>query len=157
MNDKDKKYLTANRLEEVKKELEELKGEKRKDIARRIEDAKNLGDLSENAEYAEAREEQAFNEGKIKELENLIRNAEVIKENNSRKSVVKVGDSVEVKDSKGNKHTFTIVGSNEADPLNDKISNESPLGKSFLGKNKGDKISTNTPLGEARYKIIKIR
>lgn len=152
------KYISAKRLEEIKQELEELKDVKRKEIAKRIEEAKSLGDLSENAEYMEAREEQAFNEGKIKEFEGLVRDAVVIKEDKKRvKTSVTVGDIVDVQKSNGDRREFTIVGSNEADPLNGKISNESPLGRSFLGKIPGEEVRVSTPSGEIKYKILKIR
>src|SRR3989344_7150671 len=151
------KYVSAQRLEELKQELEELKNVKRKEIARRIEEAKSLGDLSENAEYMEAREEQAFNEGRIKELEELVRESVLIEENKRRaKTSVSVGDTVEVENS-GKSQTFTIVGSNEADPLNNKISNESPLGRAFLGRIPGEKIKVNTPSGQFEYKIVRIK
>ena len=151
------KYVSAQRLEELKQELEELKNVKRKEIARRIEEAKSLGDLSENAEYMEAREEQAFNEGRIKELEELVREAVLIEENKRRaKTSVSVGDTVEGENS-DKSQTFTIVGSNEADPLNNKISNESPLGRAFLGRIPGEKIKVNTPSGQFEYKIVRIK
>lgn len=151
------KYVSAQRLEEIKKELEILKNVKRKEIAKRIEEAKNLGDLSENAEYMEAREEQAFNEGKIEELDGLVREAVIIKEEKGRiKTSVNIGDNVEVKNQKGETQTFIIVGSNEADPMKGKISNESPLGRSFLGRVPGEEISILTPSGEIKYKIVRI-
>ncbi len=153
----DTKYVSAQRLEELKQKLEELRNVKRKEIAKRIEEARSLGDLSENAEYMEAREEQAFNEGKIKEIEELVREAVVIEENKGRvKTSINVGDSIEVENSSGERQEFTIVGSNEADPLNNKISNESPLGRSFLGRIPGEEVKALTPSGEVRYKIIKI-
>lgn len=156
--DEKKTYVSAERLEELKQELEELKGIKRKEIAKRIEEAKNLGDLSENAEYMEAREEQAFNEGKIKELEDLIRDAVVIeKDKGSRKTSISVGDMVEVQQDNGAKKEFKIVGSNEADPLTGKISNESPMGQALLGRTPGEEISITTPSGNAKYKILNIK
>lgn len=152
------KYVSAQRLEELKQELEELKNVKRKEIARRIEEAKSLGDLSENAEYMEAREEQAFNEGRIKELEELVRDAVLIEDAKGRaKTSVGVGDTVEVERNGGDRQIFTIVGSNEADPLNNKISNESPLGRAFLGRIPSEKVKVNTPAGEFEYKIIRIK
>lgn len=152
------KYVSANRLEEIKQELKELKNVKRKEIAKRIEEAKSLGDLSENAEYFEAREEQAFNEGKIKELEDLTREAVVIEEEKrGAKTNVSVGDSIEVEQEGGKRKDFTIVGSNEADPLNGKISNESPLGRALLGRIPGEEITTQTPSGTVKYKIIRIK
>ena len=158
MKENNTKYISAERLGEVKRELEELKDVKRKEIAKRIEEAKSLGDLSENAEYMEAREEQAFNEGKIKEFESLVRDAVVIeKGQRGTKTSVAVGDTIDVQKSDGERKEFTIVGSNEADPLIGKISNESPLGRSFLGKIPGEEIEATTPAGDVKYKILKIR
>ena len=150
-------YISKERLEELRSQLEELKRNKRKEIAKRIENAISLGDLSENAEYHEAREEQAFNEGKIQELEDLIRNAVIIKENGHQKTknVAEVGDKVEVAKN-GENQTFSIVGSTEADPSQRKISNESPLGKALLGRAVGEEIKVTTPSGQAMYKILRI-
>ena len=151
-------YITKERLETLRAQLEELRIVKRKEIAQRIENAISLGDLSENAEYHEAREEQAFNEGKIQELEEVIRNAVLIKENehNKPKDKVEVGDVVEV-EKNGEKISFTIVGSTEADPLQKKISNESPLGKTLLGRTIHEEVLVPAPGGHATYKIVKIR
>lgn len=149
-------YVTKERLEEIKEELEQLKTVERKRIAKRIEEAKSHGDLSENAEYMEAREEQAFIEGKIRELEDIVRDAEVIEENKKDDSVVNVGDTIEVKRDDGEKQIFTIVGSNEADPMEGKISNESPLGRAFLGRSVKDAVEATTPNGTTGYTIKKI-
>jgi transcription elongation factor GreA len=153
------KYLSAQRLLELKQELEELRNTRRKEIAKRIEEAKSFGDLAENAEYMEAREEQAFNEGRIREIEELVREAVVIEEESKghTKTLVNVGDGIEVENetTKERSH-FTIVGSNEADPLNGKISNESPLGRSFLGRSPGERVTALTPGGEIAYRILKI-
>lgn len=152
------KYLTKEGLEKFKIELQELKGSKRKEITRRIEEAKSLGDLSENAEYIEAREAQSFNEGHIRELEEVIKNAAIIEENKKDDHTgVKVGDAVEVKDAQGKNFTFIIVGSNEADPAQNKISNESPLGKAFLMRLPGENMEVLTPRGIVKYKIVKIK
>lgn len=151
-------YITKNRLEEIKEELKELEGPKRKEIAQRIEDAIALGDLSENAEYHEAREEQAFNEGKIQELQQVIRNAKIIKESDhsKTKSVVEVGDQVEV-EKDGERIIYTIVGSTEADPAERKISNESPIGKMLLGRSPKEEVEVPTPTnGTITYKIVRI-
>lgn len=146
-------YLSPEGLEQHKKELEELKT-KRQEIAQRLEEAKALGDLSENNEYLQAREAQAFNEGKILELEQLLRDAVVI-EKNKRNSIVQVGCTVQVK-ANGKSQQFMIVGSEEANPASGKISNESPLGKAFLGKKAGDAAEVETPGGRISYKIISI-
>ncbi len=147
--------LTPEGYQRAKQELEELKHVKRKEIAGRIQDAKELGDLSENAEYAEAKNEQSFTEGRIVELENLIKTAVVI-DSPTDSTVVRVGSTVTVK-GKSTEATYTIVGSNEADPTAGKISNESPLGKAFIGKRAGDAITVTTPAGKSSYTIQTIR
>lgn len=154
------KYLSLEDLEKFKQELHGLKTIKRHEIAKRIEEAKSLGDLSENAEYIEAREAQAFNEGRIRELEELLKNAVIIDEIKNKagaKTIVEIGDSVEVKNEKGEKTTFTIVGSNGADPSQNKISNESPLGRSFLSRMPGEEVDVATPRGKMKYKILGIK
>jgi transcription elongation factor GreA len=148
------KYLSKEGLEQLKKELEKLKL-KRQEIAQRLEEAKALGDLSENTEYLQAKEAQGFNEGKILELEEVLKNAVLISKNGGN-SVVQIGGTVEV-NSQGEKQTFTIVGSEEADPAQGKISNESPLGRAFLGHKVGDVMDIETPRGKANYKIISVK
>lgn len=147
-------YLSPEGLEQHKKELEEHKL-KRQEIALRLEEAKALGDLSENQEYIAAKEAQAFNEGKIIELEQLLRDAIVI-EKSKKNSTVQIGCSVEVK-ANGKTQQFTIVGSEEANPVAGKISNESPLGKAFLGRKPGDNIEVETPAGKTNYKLLSIK
>mgnify|MGYP001572757058 FL=1 len=152
--------MSLEDLEKFKQELHELKTVKRHEIAKRIEEAKSLGDLSENAEYIESREAQAFNEGRIRELEELIKNAVIIDELKNKtgaKTVVDVGDSVDVKNEKGEKMTFTIVGSNGADPAQNKISNESPLGRAFLSRIPGEEVEVVTPRGKVKYKIVAVK
>lgn len=146
-------YISQEGLEQLKAELVELK-QKRQDIARRLEDAKALGDLSENAEYQEAREDQAFNEGKIVELEQVVKEAVVI-DKNQKRDIVRIGATVKVKSDNG-AQTFNIVGSEEANPIEGKISNESPLGKSFLGCKIGETVEVETPRGKMKYKIVGI-
>ncbi len=148
------KYLSKEGFEQTKKELEELKL-KRQEISQRLEEAKALGDLSENTEYLQAKEAQAFNEGKIEELEELLKNAVVISKNGEN-SIVQIGGTVEAS-SQGEKQTFTIVGSEEANPSQGKISNESPLGKAFLGRKTGESIIVETPRGKVNYKIVSIK
>ncbi|MBI4120088.1 MAG: transcription elongation factor GreA [Parcubacteria group bacterium] len=154
------RYLSSQDLEKSKEELKALKGPKRKEIARRIEEAKSLGDLSENAEYHDAREAQSFNEGRILELEEVIKNAVIIEQdkgNKSGKISVEVGDSVEVVDAQGQKTTFIIVGSNGTDPSQNKISNESPLGRAFVSRLPGEEVEVLTPRGKVKYKILRIK
>lgn len=150
----DQYYLTTERLEELKQELGALKTTKRIEVAERLKRAKELGDLSENSEYFEAREEQAQVETRIVELEEMVKNASVIKMT-SGKSKVQIGSTIDVSKD-GQKSTFTIVGSNEASPETGRISNESPLGQSFLGKEAGETVKVKTPKGEVSYKIVKI-
>ena len=146
-------YISQEGLEQLKAELIELK-QKRHEIAKRLEEAKALGDLSENAEYQDAKEHQAFNEGKIAELEQMIRDAVVINKT-GKKDIVRIGSVVNVKIN-GEKQTFHIVGSEEADPIGGKISNESPLGKAFLGRKAGEIVEAETPRGKVTYKIKSI-
>lgn len=147
-------YLSPEGIETLKKELLELKTKKRQEIAKRLQEAKDLGDLSENAEYFEAKEAQSLNENRIGELEELLKNAVIIK-TPSAENIVSIGSKVEVKS--GNTiETFKIVGSAEAKPQEGKISNESPLGRSFLNKKAGDEFNVKTPGGIVTYKIIKI-
>ncbi|MBI3115213.1 MAG: transcription elongation factor GreA [Candidatus Kerfeldbacteria bacterium] len=150
----DQIILTPEGYERARNELDLLKNVKRKEIAARIQDAKELGDLSENAEYAEAKNEQSFIEGRIIELENLLKTATVI-ETPSDSSVVHIGSQVTVKQGTSQR-TFIIVGSNEADPTNGKISNESPLGKAFIGKKAGADVTVATPAGETTFSIVSI-
>ena len=147
-------YLSPEGIENLKKELLELKTKKRQEIAKRLQEAKDLGDLSENAEYFEAKEAQSLNENRVGELEELLKNAVVIK-TPSAENIVSVGSTVEVK-SGNNMEIFKIVGSAEAKPQEGKISNESPLGRSFLNKKVGDEFDVKTPGGVVKYKIIKI-
>ena len=147
-------YFSPEGLEKLKKELEERKYVLRKEIAAKILEAKDLGDLAENAEFTEAKETQAFNEGRIEELESIIKNAMLI--SSGRQGVtVSVGSSVKVKSPAG-EYTFTIVGASESNPTQGFISNESPLGKAFLGQKKGTEIEVQTPKGVVKYKILEV-
>lgn len=150
-----KEYLTTEKKQELEVELENLKSVKRKEIADAIEWAKSLGDLSENAEYSQARDDQARNESRISEIENILQNA-VIADGPNTNNGISVGSTVVVKKSTGEVNTFTIVGSEEVDIEDGKISNESPLGIALIGKDKGDKVKFMTPRGEVEYKIEKI-
>ena len=148
-------YISAEGLEKLKHELQELKTTVRKDIAERIESAKQLGDLSENAEYQEAKDAQSQNEARIAELEDILREAVIISENH-RTDVVDIGSTVSVTTPQG-AMTYTIVGSEEADPKEGKISNESPLGRAFLGRKKGEEVEVKAPVGIQVYTIRDIR
>lgn len=149
-----KEYISEEGLEKLKKQLEDLKTTKRQEVAQRLEEAKKMGDLSENAEYTEARDAQEFNERQIAELEDLVKKAIVIGKTKN-KDEIQIGSTFSVK-SHGKTQDLTIVGSEEADPISGKISNESPLGRSFLGKKKGDEVKVKTPKGEVKYTIEKI-
>lgn len=149
------RLLTPEGLKKLEEELGMRKTEMRQKIAAIIKEAKEQGDLSENAEYTEAKRQQADNERRIMELENTIRTSEVasfVKGSN----VVQMGSKVKVKFN-GDEQIFEIVGSNEADPLVWKISNESPIGKVLLGKKAGDKVKAGTPSGEKEYKIVEVK
>ena len=149
-----KQFVTEEGLKKLKEELSYLKTVKRQEIARRIQAAKDLGDLSENAEYSEAKEQQALNEARVVELEETLKNIETI-DNNHGSSTVRVGSTITVKNGKAER-TFTIVGSKEANPSEGKISNESPLASSFLGHKVSDKIQVETPKGKVTYSIVNI-
>jgi len=150
-----KQYVTKERLEEFKTELETLKNTRRLEVAQRLKQAKEYGDLSENSEYVEAREEQANVETRIIELEELVKNAAII-EKAEGGDTVQVGSTVTVQ--KGDKTTtYTIVGAYEAKPEEGKISDESPLGRAFLKRKAGDSVSITTPAGAAVYEIKEIK
>ncbi|MDD5289827.1 MAG: transcription elongation factor GreA [Patescibacteria group bacterium] len=149
-------YITTEGLEKLKEEYNFLKNTKRKEVANRIQAAKDFGDLSENAEYADAKEEQAFTEGRIAELDEFLRNAVVIKEKNGN-TTINVGNRIRIKEKKTKEvKEYEIVGSQEADPVAGKISNESPLGKAFLGKKVGDKVEVNLPKGVIEYEVVEV-
>jgi transcription elongation factor GreA len=147
--------LTAEGLEKLKAELAELKEVKLKEVAKRIKESKELGDLSENAEYHEAKNEQAFLFGKVITLERKIHDAVVINKSGCAE-VVEAGCTVEVENSEGKNIKYEIVGSTESDPLNGRISIDSPIGSAFAGHKKGDCVTVATPKGETKYKIISI-
>ncbi|EKD79274.1 MAG: Transcription elongation factor [uncultured bacterium] len=148
-------YVTPEGLEKLKSDLEYFKTTKRKDIASRIASAKELGDLSENAEYSDAKEEQALVEGKILELEETLRNVTLIQKPKGSKTVV-IGSHIVVTDPDGKQFEFDVVGSNEADPGAGTISNESPLGKAFLGHKVGDEVAVQVPKGTITYTLKKV-
>lgn len=148
-------FITKNGYEKMEKELQGLTSNKRKEVATRIKTAKEFGDLSENSEYADAKDEQAFVEGRISELEHILKNAKIIEETPRSKDSVQVGHTVLVELESG-EAKFKIVGSYEADPENGLISNESPIGLALLGKKKGDDVEIQVPAGTIRYKVVDI-
>lgn len=146
--------ITQEGYNKLKEELEYLTQVRRKEIAERIERAKELGDLSENAEYSEAKDAQALNEGRVMELSNILKNVTVVEKASNGDHVV-MGSTITVKVN-GQEKQYTIVSFNEADPLNGLISNESPLGVAFIGKKKGETVDVETPRGVVQYKIVKV-
>lgn len=154
-----KRYvMTYEGVKKLEEELEFLKSVKRKEITEKIKVALGYGDLSENSEYDEAKNEQAFTEGRILQLENMLKNASVVDESEISTDVVSVGSIVKVKDYDFNEEVeYTIVGSAEADPMEFKISNESPVGSSLVGKKKGDIIEVVVPGGISKFEILDIR
>ncbi|MGM0410410.1 MAG: transcription elongation factor GreA [Bacillota bacterium] len=149
--------LTEEGYEKLEKELDHLVNEKRREVAKRIKVAREFGDISENSEYDDAKNEQAFVEGRIKEIENMLRNAKVVKDDEVNDHTVNVGTTVKIKDvDSGEVFTYTLVGSAESDPLKNKISNESPIGKSIIGHKIGDKVKVEVPSGLTEYEILSI-
>jgi len=149
-------YLTKEKFDELTKELVILKTDKRKEIAESLEYAKGLGDLSENAEYHEAREAQAALEDRIKKLENILTTATIVTEKHG--STVSIGSAVVVqREDAGDKQTFTLVGSEEVDVSNGRISSHSPLGSALLGKRKGDIAEFQSPRGAVKYTVVEVK
>jgi transcription elongation factor GreA len=147
--------LTPEGLTNLKAELDELATVRRREVAARIKEAREFGDISENAEYDDAKNEQAMLEARIAQLEEKLRSATVIDSSDLGTDIVRVGSVVHVKE--GNKSTkYTIVGSAEASPAEMKLSNESPVGKALLGRKRGEEVTFTTPKGERRLKITKI-
>ncbi|MFA6160643.1 MAG: transcription elongation factor GreA [Patescibacteria group bacterium] len=149
-----KTYLSPEGLEKLKAELQELKTVRVRETAGRIESAKALGDLKENAEYHSAKDEMGFIQGRMREIEELLKNVSVI-EDVGGSTTVRIGSTVEV-ESRGIKRQYKIVGSEEADPVNGMISNESPMGRAFLNHAKGDQVDVETPGGVVGYSILNI-
>ena len=150
--------LTAEGIHELEERLEYMKTVTRKEIAEQIKEARGFGDLSENAEYDEAKNEQSRIEGEIKQLEDRLRNATVIDESMLNTKTVNVGSTVVVQEQgSSEKVTYLIVGSTEANPLEGKISNESPVGEALLGHGKGDVVEVTTPGGQIEYTILSIK
>ena len=150
----DIQYMSQQKLDALTQELDNLQNNKIPTIAKRIDEAKQMGDLSENAEYHAARDEMSWAKSRVIEVQNLIDNAEIINEEKS--SFVQIGSTIIVKVN-GKEKEYTIVGAQEADPVSGKISNESPLGSAFLGREKKEEIQVSLPAGVQVYKIIDIK
>jgi transcription elongation factor GreA len=142
--------LTPEGLENLKKEIETLSTTKRREVAERIKEAREFGDISENSEYDDAKNEQAMLEARIATLEDKLRSASVIDATELSKDVVRVGSQVHVTDDKGKDFSYTIVGSTEADPSASRLSNESPVGKALVGRKKGESVKVTLPSGKQR-------
>lgn len=156
MTEENRYYMTVEGKENLEKELYELKTVKRKEVVERIKIARDFGDLSENSEYDSAKEEQAFVESRIAQVEKMIRHAVII-ENNDDVTTVNLGRKVtfvELPD--GEEETYTIVGSAEANPFEGKISNDSPIAKNLIGKEKDDEVMVPTPGGDIKVKIVNV-
>lgn len=150
-------YMTKEGLEKLEKELQQLKTERRQEVVERIKVAREFGDLSENSEYDAAKDEQAFVESRIASVEKMIRNAVIIENDHQNPNMVGLGKTVtflELPD--GEEESYTIVGSAEADPFEGKISNDSPIAKSLLGKEVGEQVTVPTPGGDIKVKIIRV-
>jgi transcription elongation factor GreA len=148
-------YLTAEGEAKLQAELIELKGPRREELAKRLRSAIQMGDLSENADYHQAKEDQGFLEGRIQELEYLLRNVVIIAKNAS-KDIVSVGSHVTIQEGSFPQETYHVVGAKEADPRNGKISNESPIGKALMDHKAGETVEAETPAGKIKLKILKI-
>ena len=149
--------MTKEGLKALQEEYEFLSTTRRKQVAERLKEAISYGDLSENSEYEEAKNEQAFMEGRIIELEGMIKIAKVVDEKQHSKKVVEIGAKVKVRNvRKKEDFEFTIVGATEADPFNDRISNESPVGMALIGAKVGDTVSVEMPAGKAEYEVLRL-
>jgi len=149
-------YLTQEGAERLRSELTNLKGPMRQEIAERLRSAISMGDLSENADYHKAKEDQAFLEGRIQELEYILGSAIIVEDTGQKHDVVSVGAKVTIQEDDFEPETFHIVGAQEADPRHGKISNESPFGRALMGHRMGDSVDAETPGGKTRLKILKI-
>lgn len=149
-------YLTEEGLQRLRAELAELKGAKRTELALRLRTAIQQGDLSENADYHKAKEDQGFLEGRVQELEALIGNAVIISETGSNNGVIGVGSKVVLREKGREPIKYFLVGAQEADPRNGKISNESPIGRALLGHRAGETVKAQTPAGELTFEIVEV-
>ncbi|MCR4440704.1 MAG: transcription elongation factor GreA [Peptococcaceae bacterium] len=150
-------FLTQEGLGKLEQELEMLKTVRRREVAERIKQAIEFGDISENSEYEDAKNEQAFIEGRILTLEKMLRNAKVIEHVEKDSNVVHIGARISLKDMEhGDEYEYTIVGSAEADPTKNRISFESPVGKAIMGKKEGEIVEINVPAGKVKFKILSV-
>ncbi len=150
-----KTFVKKDSLDRLKEEVEYLINTRRKEVAERIRFAKEMGDLSENADYAQAKDEQAFVEGRIVELKGKIKNAVIIDDRHKNSEVATIGSTIEVKNGEDTRR-YTIVGTNDADPTKGYVSNESPIGRAFLGKRSGDSVEVETPGGKINYNLVSV-
>lgn len=151
------KYLTQDGADDLRRELQDLKTVKRPELAARLKEAISQGDLSENADYHDAKEQQAFMEGRIQYLEEMLRSATIIADGVAKPNVVRVGVEVTVQEEGEKPETYAIVGAAEANPREGKISNESPLGSALMGHKVGDKVKVDAPAGQLTFKIKAIK
>ncbi len=150
--------LSAERLEELKQELTYLKTVREREVADQIKEARSFGDLSENSEYDEAKNEQGKLYSRIAELEEILANCVVIEESDAGHDKVRLGSTITILDVEfGEKETYQVVGSQEADPMNGRISEESPFGKALLGKSVGEDVVVEAPAGTIRYQVVEIK
>ena len=147
-------YLTPEGAEKLRAELKELTGPRREELAQRLRSAIQMGDLSENADYHKAKEDQAFLEGRIQEIEAVLRTAVIVEKTSS--DIVNVGSTVTVQEDNFDPETYYVVGAKEADPRKGKISNESPIGRALMDHKVGDVVEAETPGGKVRFKILKV-
>ncbi len=156
MSEVNTQFISSEKKQELEQELKLLKSNTIPDLANRIDEAKQLGDLSENAEYHAAREEMAWTRSRIKEIENILDQAQIIERGTQTNGEVKVGSTLVIKTNSGEKE-FTIVGMQDADPAVGKISNESPLGQALLGRRAGDRVEIKVPVGTQIYTILSVK
>jgi transcription elongation factor GreA len=149
-------YLTVEGVQQLREELEQLVGPKREELAKRLKSAIEMGDLSENAEYIAIKEEQGFVEGRIQELQAILRNAVIIEQNGDGYDNVDIGAKVTIQEGDAPPEVYHLVGSQEASPSNGRISNESPIGKALMGKKVGDQVVVKTPGGTLEFKVLNI-
>ncbi len=158
MNDSTSIYLTAEGAEKLRQELAHLETVKREEIAQRLRSAIQMGDLSENADYHKAKEDQAFLEGRIQELKYTLQNAQLIEEsNNGKRDMVDIGATVTIQEEDYDPETYRVVGVKEANPREGKISHQSPIGKALMGKRVGEEVVVQTPGGTMRFKVLDIQ
>ena len=152
----DQQYLTSQGADRIRTELENLKGPVRVELAKRLRSAIQMGDLSENADYIAAKEQQGFIEGRIQELEYLLQNAVIIEDDGGKREIVDLGVRVTIQQEDFPPETYQVVGAKEANPRDGRISHESPFGRALMGREVGEEVVAQTPAGEVHIKILKI-